>query len=115
MKKVGPQTLNAWRGRMINIHPSLLPRHGGRGMYGLRVHQSVLASGDTETGATVHLVDEEYDHGRTLAQQTVPVLPNDTPETLAERTLQVEHALLVDTVRRIVEGDIPLLKKDEKT
>lgn len=101
LKRVGPETLAAFKGRMINIHPSLLPRHGGRGMYGLRVHEAVLAAGDRVTGVTIHYVTTEYDRGTGLAQRTVPVEPGDTPETLAERVLVVEHELLVETVGSI--------------
>jgi folate-dependent phosphoribosylglycinamide formyltransferase PurN len=78
----------------MNIHPALLPAFGGKGMYGRRVHQAVLASGARESGATVHLVDEVYDRGAVLAQARVPVLPGDTADTLAERVLAVEHRLL---------------------
>ena len=84
----------AYRERIINIHPALLPDFGGKGMYGRRVHQAVLDSGARETGATVHLVDEEYDRGAVLAQARVPVLPGDTPDLLAQRVLEVEHRLL---------------------
>ncbi len=94
LKLVPPAIVREWKGRMINIHPALLPRHGGPGMYGRRVHESVLAAGDRSTGATVHLVDEEYDRGEILAQASVPVLPGDTPEILAARVLQAEHRLL---------------------
>ena len=80
--------------RMINIHPALLPAFGGPGMYGRRVHAAVLASGVTESGATVHYVDEQYDRGPIIAQRTVPVLPGDSAETLAARVLAVEHELL---------------------
>ncbi|MEX0890946.1 MAG: phosphoribosylglycinamide formyltransferase [Gemmatimonadota bacterium] len=82
-----------FRGRMLNIHPALLPAFGGSGMYGRRVHEAVLAAGCTVSGATVHLVDERYDEGRPLAQWPVPVLPDDTPERLAARVLAVEHRL----------------------
>jgi phosphoribosylglycinamide formyltransferase-1 len=88
----------AYRGRIINVHPALLPAFGGKGMYGRRVHEAVLASGARETGATIHLVDEAYDRGPILAQARVPVLPNDTPQLLAERVLEVEHRLLPATV-----------------
>ena len=98
LKRVGPETLAAYGGRTINIHPSLLPRHGGQGMYGLRVHEAVLAAGDRFTGVTVHYVTADYDQGAVLAQRTVPVKPGDTPESLAERVLVVEHELLVETV-----------------
>jgi len=94
LKLVPAAVIAAYRGRIINIHPALLPEFGGKGMYGLRVHQAVLASGTPESGATVHLVDEVYDHGAVLAQARVPVLPGDTPDTLAERVLSVEHRLL---------------------
>jgi phosphoribosylglycinamide formyltransferase-1 len=81
-------------GRIINIHPALLPRHGGAGMYGRRVHAAVLAAGEAESGATVHLVDEVYDRGEVLGQARVAVQPDDTPETLAARVLAAEHRLL---------------------
>ena len=83
-----------YRDRILNIHPALLPEFGGPGMYGLRVHQAVLASGAKESGATVHVVDEVYDRGRILAQARVPVLPGDTADRLAARVLEVEHRLL---------------------
>jgi len=94
LKRVPAAVVQAYRGRLLNIHPALLPRHGGQGMYGRRVHESVLAAGDTSSGATVHLVTEEYDRGPILGQATVPVLPGDTPDTLAARVLEVEHRLL---------------------
>lgn len=108
MKLVGPRTLRAFEGRVLNIHPALLPKHGGRGFYGRAVHEAVLASGDTETGATVHLVDGLYDHGPVLAQARVPVLAGDTPETLAARVLEQEHRLFPETLRRIAAGEIEL-------
>jgi phosphoribosylglycinamide formyltransferase-1 len=74
-----------WPGRTLNIHPGLLPRFGGQGMYGLRVHAAVLAAGERESGCTVHEVDEEYDHGATILERRCPVLAGDTPESLAER------------------------------
>ena len=88
-----------WRGRILNIHPALLPRHGGRGMYGLAPHRAVLAAGERETGVTVHLVDEEYDRGAIVLQRRVPVLRGDSAETLAQRVLVAEH----DTYWRAVE------------
>ena len=94
LKLVPPEVIAAYRGRILNIHPALLPAFGGKGMFGHRVHEAVLASGARESGATVHLVDEDYDHGATLAQARVPVLPGDTPELLAQRVLEVEHRLL---------------------
>lgn len=108
MRRVGPGLLKAYPGRVLNIHPALLPRHGGQGMYGMRVHQAVLAAGETETGVTVHLVDAVYDHGRTLAQVRVPVQPSDTPETLQARVLESEHRLYPDVLRRIAAGELRL-------
>jgi formyltetrahydrofolate-dependent phosphoribosylglycinamide formyltransferase len=94
LKLVPAPVIAAYRGRIINTHPSLLPAFGGKGMYGSRVHRAVLASGIRETGVTIHLVDEVYDRGTVLAQVRVPVLADDTPERLAERVLGVEHHLL---------------------
>ncbi len=94
LKLVPAPVIAAYRGRIINTHPALLPAFGGKGMYGERVHRSVLASGVRETGATIHLVDEVYDRGEVLAEVRVPVLPNDTAERLAARVLEVEHRLL---------------------
>jgi phosphoribosylglycinamide formyltransferase 1 len=94
VKLVPAPVIAAYRGRIINVHPALLPAFGGKGMYGRRVHEAVLASGARETGVTVHLVDEGYDQGAVLAQVRVPVLPGDTPDILAERVLAVEHRLL---------------------
>jgi phosphoribosylglycinamide formyltransferase-1 len=108
MKKLGPRTLAAYPRRVLNIHPALLPKFGGQGMFGPRVHQAVLAAGERETGATVHLVDAEYDHGPTLAQARVPVLPGDTPESLQARVLEAEHALYAETLQRIALGEIDL-------
>ncbi|QFY44687.1 phosphoribosylglycinamide formyltransferase [Candidatus Methylospira mobilis] len=104
MRKLGAATLSAYRGRIVNIHPALLPKFGGQGMYGINVHRAVLAAGEAESGATVHLVDGEYDHGEILAQRKVPVLPDDTPETLAQRVLNVEHQLYVDTLAELAAG-----------
>jgi phosphoribosylglycinamide formyltransferase 1 len=106
MRKLGPQTLAAYRRRVINIHPALLPKYGGQGMYGQRVHEAVLAAGEKETGVTIHLVDDEYDHGDILAQCRVPVLDGDTPETLAQRVLACEHRFLVETLQKMVTGDV---------
>ena len=108
MKRLGPRTLAAYRGRVLNIHPSLLPRFGGQGFYGEVVHRAVLAAGERETGTTVHLVDEEYDHGQVLDQVQVPVEPDDSVETLSARVLQQEHRLYVRTLQRIAAGEIEL-------
>ncbi len=94
LRKVPDAVVETFRGRILNIHPALLPAFGGPGMYGRRVHEAVLASGATVTGATVHLVDEHYDHGPILAQWPVPVRPGDDAATLAARVLALEHRLL---------------------
>jgi phosphoribosylglycinamide formyltransferase 1 len=94
VKLVPADVIARYRGRILNVHPALLPAFGGEGMYGRRVHEAVLASGARESGATVHLVDEVYDRGAILGQVRVPVLPGDDPETLASRVLEAEHRLL---------------------
>jgi phosphoribosylglycinamide formyltransferase-1 len=100
--------IEAMRGRVINIHPALLPRHGGHGMYGHHVHDAVLAAGETESGATVHLVTEEYDRGAILAQGRVAVEPDDNSERLARRVLAVEHRLLPAAVRAAARAGRPV-------
>ena len=108
MKKLGPKVLAVYGGRIINIHPSLLPKHGGQGMYGQHVHRAVLAAGETVTGVSIHLVNEEYDQGRILAQAEVPVLAGDTVESLAQRVLACEHRFLPETLGRITRGELAL-------
>ncbi len=108
MKKLGPRTLAHFSGAILNIHPALLPRFGGKGMYGIHVHEAVLAAGEKESGVTVHLVDGEYDTGRTLAQTRVPVMQGDTPDVLAARVLAQEHLLYTDVLRRIESGEITI-------
>lgn len=106
MKKLGPKTLSHFRGRVLNIHPALLPKFGGAGMWGIHVHEAVLAAGEKESGVSIHFVDEHYDTGRIIAQTRVSVLPGDTPETLAARVLEQEHKLYPATLQRIVDGEI---------
>jgi phosphoribosylglycinamide formyltransferase-1 len=101
LKKIGPRTEAEFTDRIINVHPALLPRHGGPGMYGRHVHRAVLDAGDAVSGASVHLVSGEYDSGAVLAQAEVPVLPGDTADTLGARVLDAEHTLLPDVVRRL--------------
>jgi formyltetrahydrofolate-dependent phosphoribosylglycinamide formyltransferase len=93
LKLLPAPLVRAFRGRIINIHPALLPAFGGKGMWGIHVHRAVLESGARLTGPTVHLVDEEYDRGAILAQWPVPVLAGDTPESLGARVLEMEHRL----------------------
>ena len=105
LKLVPAAVVSRFRGRMINIHPALLPQFGGPGMYGQHVHDAVLASGATESGATVHIVDEAFDRGQIIAQEKVRVEPGDTPDSLAARVLEAEHRLLprvvLDLAKRI--------------
>ena len=107
LKRIPPAAVARLRWRVINIHPALLPAFGGPGMYGRRVHQAVLASGVTLSGATVHYVDEEYDRGPIIAQWPVPVRPDDTPDTLAARVLEVEHRLLPPVVMELARLGVP--------
>ncbi len=106
LKLIPEAVVRAYRGRILNIHPALLPAFGGNGMYGKRVHEAVLRSGARISGATVHIVDEEYDHGAIVAQWPVPVLEGDDAESLAARILTVEHRLLPDVVGAFAAGDL---------
>lgn len=108
LRKIPPKVVRSWRGRMVNIHPALLPSFGGAGMYGRRVHEAVLASGARVTGVTVHFVDEAYDEGAIVAQWPVPVLQGDDPDTLAARVLQVEHRVLPEVVAAFARGEVRL-------
>lgn len=104
MKKIGPGLLGTFPGRIVNIHPALLPKFGGRGMYGMNVHKAVLAAGVKESGPTVHIVDDKYDHGRILAQMKVPVHADDTPESLQTRVLEREHEIYPATLQKLAES-----------
>lgn len=108
LKIIPPDVVNAYRGRMINIHPALLPAFGGPGMYGRRVHEAVIGSGTRLTGVTVHFVDEIYDHGAIIAQWPVPVLEGDDAERLAARVLGVEHRVLPAVIQAFADGDVRL-------
>jgi phosphoribosylglycinamide formyltransferase 1 len=108
MKRVPRQVIAEFRNRIINIHPALLPKFGGKGMYGIHVHEAVLAAGDRVSGATVHLVDEEYDHGVAIVQRQIPVNADDTPETLAARVLEVEHQIYPEALLLFAAGTVKL-------
>jgi len=101
---LAPEIITAYSGRIINIHPALLPLFGGKGFYGIKVHQAVLASGVQYTGATAHLVDYGIDTGAILVRGVIPVLPNDTAESLQKRVLKIEHNILVQAVKALVDG-----------
>jgi len=107
LKLVPRPVVARFRWRMINIHPALLPAHGGPGMYARRVHEAVLASGAAESGVTVHYVDEQYDRGPIIAQTRVPVQPGDTADSLAARVLEAEHGLLPKVVLELARLGVP--------
>lgn len=105
MRKLGPQTLGAFRRRIVNAHPALLPKYGGRGFYGRNVHQAVVEAGDDETGATVHFVEGDYDTGPIIAQVRVPVKPDDRVEDVEERVKAAERKLVVETLAALLAGE----------
>jgi phosphoribosylglycinamide formyltransferase-1 len=106
LKKIPARVVRTFQGRILNIHPALLPAFGGAGMYGHHVHEAVLASGATISGASVHLVDEEYDRGPVVMQKTVPVLAGDTADSLAARVLKVEHEIYPLALKAFAEGNV---------
>ncbi len=108
LRPLGPRTLEAYEGRVINIHPGPLPAFGGQGMYGSRVHEAVIAAGVPESAIIIHVVDQEYDRGPVLARRAVPVEPGDTACDLEERVRQLEPAFFVATLRRIAAGELEL-------
>ena len=108
LKKIPSGVVEAFAGRIVNVHPALLPAFGGRGMYGRRVHEAALAYGVRWSGATVHLVDGDYDTGPIVLQEPVPVHPDDTAEALAARVLAVEHRLLPEALRLFAEGRVTI-------
>jgi len=108
LRLVPPEIVRRWWGRIVNIHPALLPAFGGEGMYGSRVHRAVVERGARITGVTVHFVDEAYDRGPIIAQWPVPVREGDTPEAVAARVLEVEHRVLPEVVAAIAAGDVAL-------
>ena len=108
MRRLPDVLTTSYAGRIINIHPSLLPAFGGHGMYGRKVHEAVRDAGVLETGCTVHVVDNEYDHGAVVAQRRVDVLPEDSVDDIAARVLGAEHSLLVDVIKDICSGLRPL-------
>jgi len=108
LRKLGPETLSAYANRILNIHPALLPKFGGGGMYGRRVHEAVLAAKESVTGATVHLVDGQYDHGGILAQARVVIQSGDTVEIIEAKVMATEPGLYLDTLRRILSGALTL-------
>jgi phosphoribosylglycinamide formyltransferase-1 len=108
LKRLGPATLAAFRGRVLNTHPALLPRFGGQGMFGDRVFEAVLASGESESGVSVHLVDESYDTGRIIRQVRVPIETKDCVESLKARVREREREVVVETLAAIATGELRL-------
>ncbi len=108
MRMLHHSILEKYHNRVFNIHPALLPKFGGKGMYGLNVHKAVIKANESETGVTIHRVNAEYDSGEIVAQAKVSVSKNDTPERLAERVLEKEHEFLVEVISDIVNGKIVL-------
>jgi len=104
LKKLGPEVLDHFRGRLLNTHPALLPKFGGAGMFGMHVHEAVLAAGEIETGVSIHLVDAEYDTGPLVAQCRVPILPNDSVTELAARVQARERNFVVETLANLTRG-----------
>lgn len=96
------EIVQAWPNRIINVHPALLPKFGGKGMYGIHVHQAVLDAGEQESGCTIHYVTEQYDEGAVILQKRCEVRPDDTPETLADRVLELEHSAYVEALQKLV-------------
>lgn len=108
MKKLPEEIINQYENRILNIHPALLPKFGGKNMYGMNVHRAVLESNEKKSGATVHIVNSEYDKGKILAQKSVEVKNNDNPETLRKRVLKAEHTLYSEVISKVISGDINL-------
>ena len=108
LRKLGPRTLAAYENRVLNVHPALLPKYGGQGMYGRRVHEAVAASGDAASGASVHLVDADYDQGPVIARRETALAPGDDAEAIEAKVTAIEPGLLVETLRRISEGALKL-------
>ncbi len=104
MRVLSPEIIENYRNRIINIHPSLIPKYCGKGFYGIRVHKAVIEAGEKESGATVHYVDEGVDTGEIIIQKKVPVMKGDTPEDLAARVLETEHKILAEGLKLVIDG-----------
>lgn len=108
MKLIGPRTIESVQGAILNTHPALLPRHGGKGMYGRHVHQAVFDGRDVETGVTIHLVDGEYDHGRVIAQKRLPVQDGESVDMIEAKVKSAEPGFYIETIQKILSGEIAL-------
>ncbi|MGY3814948.1 phosphoribosylglycinamide formyltransferase [Globicatella sulfidifaciens] len=105
LRKIGPELLAAYPTQILNIHPSLIPAFSGKGFYGLKVHEAVIKRGVKITGATTHLVNAELDEGPIIRQEVVHVLPEDTPESLQQRVLEIEHHILIESIKDLIGGN----------
>jgi len=108
MKLIGPATIASVRGAILNVHPALLPKYGGQGMYGRHVHQAVFDNKDEETGITIHVVDNEYDHGKTVAQKRLPVQAGESVESIEEKVKAAEPEFYIETLQKILSGKLSL-------
>lgn len=104
MRIVGENIINKYQGRVLNIHPSLLPKFGGKGMYGHYVHEAVAKAKENKSGATVHFADENYDTGKIIIQQEVPVMEDDTPQDIAKKVLEIEHKIYPLAIKKVIEN-----------
>ena len=108
LRQLGPKILGTFHNRVLSTHPALLPKFGGKGMYGRRVHEAVLAAGEQITGVTIHLVDADFDHGYVLAQREVAIEVSDDPDGLMQKVMQVEGELFVEVLKQIADGNLRL-------
>lgn len=108
MKLIGPETIAATHGAILNVHPALLPKHGGKGLYGRHVHQAVFDNKETETGITIHLVDGEYDHGKIIAQKRLPVLDGESVDDIEAKVKAAEPDFYIETLQKILSGEFSL-------
>lgn len=108
MKKIGKRTIDTFSNKILNIHPALLPKYGGNGMYDIYVHEAVLRNKEKETGITIHIIDAEYDHGRIINQVRIKINENETAYDLQKRILEKEHIFYVETLGKIANGELLL-------
>jgi len=106
MRMIGQEIIDVYRGRMLNIHPALLPKFGGKGMYGYHVHKAVVKAGEKKSGATVHFVEGEYDTGKIIIQREVEVFRSDTPQDVAKKVLAVEHRIYPEAIKKVIENKL---------
>ena len=106
IRMIGQEIIDVYRGRMLNIHPALLPKFGGKGMYGYHVHEAVVKAGEKKSGATVHFVEEKYDTGKIIIQHEVEVFKSDTPQDVAKKVLAVEHRIYPEAIKKVIKNEL---------